>query len=82
MRNAEDKKNVRKTVLMTESLSTVWKLSTPGISPSCLPFSKAQCIVPISSTAITLPLVPEAIGLGSSGILSTQIPVPGGYISL
>ena len=52
------------------------------MSPSYLPFSKAQCIVPISSTAITLPLVPEAIGLGSSGILSTQIPVPGGYISL
>lgn len=30
----------------------------------------------------TLPLVPEAIGLGFFGILSTQIPVPGGYISL
>ena len=28
---------------------TIWKSSTPGITPSVLPLSKTQCTVPISS---------------------------------
>ena len=58
------------------------KLSSPGISPNCLPLSKAQCRVHISSTYFTVPRISSSTGRGLSPMCKSKILVPSGYISL